>query len=89
MKEKIKEEALKELKRIEFALSELKLLKEQGSDLLNMIQSYFEDAKHFYNKGEYLESFELSVYLFGILDALANLEVIDPGKAKKHYKIEQ
>ena len=47
------------------------------------------DANYFYAKGKLLEAFELYSYLWGLLDAGARLGLFDPGKARKHYKIEQ
>lgn len=88
---KIQNKAEKELQRVKFALNELRLLKEdkKGKDLLLLIKSYAEDAEHFFKKEEYIESFELCSYVFGLLDSAARLGYINPGKAKKHYKIEQ
>jgi len=82
----------KEIERTEFALEEIsdsELNSEKFNDLLSLIKSYFKDALHFYNKGEFIESLELLSYLWGLLDAGARLGYIEPGKARKHFKIEQ
>jgi len=77
---------LKEFERLSFALKEATFLR--GSESCEeLVRSYFIDAKHFLDNEKYLECFELSVYVFGILDCLARLGLLDPGKARKHYKI--
>ena len=83
----MKEIAQKEKNRVEFALSELKKKHDKAEPVLELIYSYSKDAGHFFEKGEFLEAFELYVYVFGLLDALARLDLIDTGNAKMHYKI--
>lgn len=87
----IKNKADKELSRVNFALKELKLSSDDSKarDLLELIKSYAKDAQHFYGKNDYLECFELCSYVFGLLDSAARLGFIDPGNARKHYKIDQ
>lgn len=85
----MREDAEKEMKRIEFAFSELKITDKQAEHPLELAKSYFVDAKHFFEKKDYEKSVRLLYYIFGILDSLATLKIIDPGKAKKHYKIDQ
>ena len=81
--------AIKEKKRTDLAFSELKLIDERGRDLLELARSYKQDADFFFGKKKWFESIEIYSYLFGILDSLARLKMIDPGKARPHYKIEQ
>ncbi len=85
----IREEALKEFDRISFAIKELRILNKKAERVIELIKSYQEDAEYFLKKKKYFEAFEICVYVFGLLDTLANLKLIDPGKARKHYKIEQ
>lgn len=85
----MKKAAEKEKRRTDFVFSELRLLDEKGKDLLELARSYKKDADFFFKKEKWFEAFELYVYLFGILDSLARLGLIDPGKAREHYKIEQ
>ncbi len=84
----IKKLAEKELLRSTFAFKEIKILR-GGEDLYTLAKSYFDDAKHFYDNEEYFEAFELFNYLWGLLDAGARLGIFNPGKARKHYKIDQ
>ena len=85
---KLESQVVKEFERTTFAFSELKVNK-GGEDLYTLARSYFDDALHFYNKGALLEAFELFAYVWGLLDAGARLGLFNPGKARKHYKIEQ
>jgi hypothetical protein len=85
----MREMAEKEKERTDFAFRELALLDKRGEDLLRLAKSYKKDADTFFKEKKWLEAFELYVYLFGILDSLARLGMIDPGKARKHYKVDQ
>ena len=79
--------AKKEKERVDFALRELRINDERANVVMELVNSYKEDADYFFKNKKYLEAFELYVYIFGLLDALARLNLIDPGKARKHYKI--
>lgn len=84
-----KNKSEKELLRVRFAVKELKLLvdDDKSRNLLRLVNSYVSDAEHFFSKGDFLESFELCVYVFGLLDSAANLGIIDPGAARDNYKV--
>ena len=79
----------KEKERTKRAFLNLKLINEKGKDLLNYAKSYYDDANYFLSKGLYIEAFELYSYVWGILDSLARLNYIDPGKSKKDFKVDQ
>jgi len=83
----MEELAKREKKRVELALRELKIKDEKANSVMELINSYKEDADYFFSKKKYLEAFELYVYIFGLLDALARLNLIDPGRAKHLYKV--
>ncbi len=85
----MQQETEKELERVKFAFSELKVLDKSARQTIELAKSYFVDAQHFYARKDYEKSIRLLYYIFGILDALATLKLIDPGAAKKHYKIDQ
>lgn len=87
---KLEEQVKIELKRTKFAFKELKINnKNKAKELYELANSYFKDAKYFYQQGRLLEAFELFAYTWGLLDAGARLKLFDPGKAIKHYKIDQ
>ncbi|MGC9133330.1 MAG: DUF357 domain-containing protein [Nanopusillaceae archaeon] len=50
--------------------------------------SYYKDMKYFYENKEYVKAFELENYIWGILDALINLNLIEvPEDYKKWFKL--
>jgi hypothetical protein len=71
------------------ALDALKVTDEKAHEVMELVNSYSVDADHFFSQSKFLEAFELYVYIFGILDALARLGMVDPGEARKHFKVEQ
>ena len=69
---KITEEALKTL---EVAVHGKSLLKVVADDFLTMAKSYFEDARHYYEKGDYVTAFAALNYAHGFIDAGVRLGV--------------
>jgi len=47
------------------------------ADCLDMILRYFSDALHFYEKGDYVNSFAALNYAHGWLDACARIGIFD------------
>lgn len=87
---KLRKKVKEELERTKFALEELRVEdSKKAKSLERLVRSYYEDARHFYEKGEFLKAFELFSYTWGLLDAGARLGIFNPGKARKHYKIDQ
>lgn len=68
--------ALEKLKVIAPERSHLRKLAE---DYLSMARAYFEDARHFYEKGDYLNAFGCVNYAHGWLDAGARQGLFDVG----------
>ena len=85
--DKIRKERLFDyLGKTEKALGKLKVtapkksqIKKIAEDFLNMASSYFSDAKHFFEKGEYVDAFACVNYAHGWLDAGARLGLFDVG----------
>lgn len=50
-------------------------LKKAGEDFLDMATRYFDDAKYFKEKGDYVTAFAALNYAHGFLDAGARLKV--------------
>ena len=64
--------------------------KKHAEEFLEMIASYYHDGVHFFQKEEFLESFECFVYAWGWLDAGARMGFFQiPPDLKKHFKIDQ
>ncbi len=51
--------------------------KEAAEDFLRMAKSYYEDAKHFMKKGDYVTAFAALNYAHGWLDAGARIGLFD------------
>ncbi|WP_297499693.1 DUF357 domain-containing protein [Thermococcus sp.] len=69
---KITEEALS---RLEIAVHEKSLLMKVAEDFLTMARSYFNDARYYYDKGDYVTAFAALNYAHGFIDAGVRLGV--------------
>jgi hypothetical protein len=50
--------------------------------------SYYNDMKYFYENKDFVKAFELENYIWGILDTLINLGLIEvPEEYKKWFKL--
>lgn len=87
VKSEITEDRLtKYLKKTEDALAMVKITAPERShsnkiaeDFLNMAKSYYTDAVHFFESGEYVDSFACVNYAHGWLDSGARLGLFDVG----------
>ncbi len=62
----------------------------EDDNVWDLVLSYWEDCKYFYGKEDYVKAFELVNYIWGMLDALANLSLLKiPENLRKYFKIEQ
>ncbi|UCE75508.1 MAG: DUF357 domain-containing protein [Methanomassiliicoccales archaeon] len=65
------------LEKIKISSPERSHARKIAEDFLNMASSYFSDAKHFFEKGEYVDAFACVNYAHGWLDAGARLGLFD------------
>ncbi|ASJ10930.1 hypothetical protein A3L12_06255 [Thermococcus sp. P6] len=63
------------LKTLEIAVHEKSLLRSVAEDFLTMARSYFEDARYYYGKGDYVTAFAALNYAHGFIDAGVRLGV--------------
>ncbi len=70
------EEALNKIEIVQPSRSHFKCLAE---DFLEMVEAYYEDANHFYDKDDYVNAFACINYAHGWLDAGARLGLFDTG----------
>ncbi|MBT3298135.1 DUF357 domain-containing protein [archaeon] len=61
------------LEKASVALDERRMA--DAKDFFNMIQCYYNDAKHFFNKGDYVNAFAALNYAHGWLDAGARIRL--------------
>ena len=57
-------------------------LDKEREDMLDMIRRYISDAKHFYEKGDFVNAFAALSYAHGWLDAGARLGIFDVHDSK-------
>jgi len=75
----------RELKKLREVFEKVKVKKD--ADAFKLALSYFQDAKHFDKKKEYVKAFELVNYVWGILDALAiSKDISVPKEIQKWFK---
>lgn len=84
MQEDLKGKVEKYLKIEEDALSKIRIiapvdsyLEKLAQDNLVMIKSYFEDARHFYEKGDLINAFAALNYSYGWIDSGVRLGIFD------------
>nr|WP_157868148.1 DUF357 domain-containing protein [Pyrococcus abyssi] len=70
------------LERIEVAVDERSHLYIVAKDFLTMARSYFEDAKYYYEKGDYVTAFAAINYAHGFIDAGVRLGVFKGENSK-------
>ncbi len=79
----------------ERALAKVKIVKEgkvcfedAANDFLDMAKRYFEDARHFQEKGDAVTAFAALNYAHGWLDAGARLGLFDVGNDSKLFTVD-
>ncbi len=73
------------------ALAKVKIVsvnRKQAEDALDMARRYFEDAKHFRDKGEIVTAFAALNYAHGWLDAGARLGLFDVGHDSELFTVD-
>jgi hypothetical protein len=71
----MKDEAEKEIKKMQPVIDSLKLEKKEAEELFRMTVAYFNDAKYFFEKGKYVQAFEAAVIVWAYVDAGLHLGV--------------
>lgn len=71
----LKQEAEKEVQRMEKIFRSLRLTNKKGKKLLELVKAYFQDSKYFLQKKRYLQAFEAAVICWAYVDAGLHLGV--------------
>lgn len=80
--------AKKEIDKVELIIKSLKLVDSKGKDIINLINSYFEDAKYFYAKKQFIQAFEAAVMCWTYADAGLHLKVFEiPNELRKLFTV--
>jgi len=82
---KIKELTKKEIEKIEEIIKEVKLKDNVALEVYNLALSYFTDAKHFFEKEDFIRAFEAVVISWAYLDACLHFGFIEVSERFKKY----
>jgi len=80
----ITKEALNKLK---IAAPERSFNRKMADDFLNMAASYYSDATHFYETGDYINAFASVNYAHGWLDCGARIGLFDVGEDDRLFTL--
>jgi hypothetical protein len=82
--------AEKEMKRMEEIFAKIEILnKLQADEFYSFAENYFEDGKHFFGKGKYVEAFEAFIISWAYIDAGLKLIFFKvPNNLKKHFTVD-
>jgi hypothetical protein len=90
----LKAKAQKDIGTTKRALDKLKIiapershLKKMAEDCLSMAKAYYNDAVHFFEKGDYINAFACVNYAHGWLDAGARLGIFEVGGDDKLFTL--
>jgi hypothetical protein len=84
----LQQEADKEIKRIDKVLEELEVLDHHGQEILELIESYHTDSKHFFKEKMFLQAFEAAVICWAYVDTGLHLNLFKvPEEMKRIFTI--
>jgi len=73
--EKLKEETLRMLKKIESLVDKIEIVDDKGEKMLTNMKAYISDSKHFLQNKDFIKAFESIVWSWAILEICEELEV--------------
>jgi len=71
--EKLQEEALKMLKKIEPMIEKVQVNSKKGGEMLTNMKAYVSDSKHFLKEKDFIRAFESVVWSWAILEICEEL----------------
>ena len=78
VEDRIKKEAEKEMNRMTKIFDSVKVSgKGMSLDFYRFAKNYFEDGKHFFDKGDYIEAFEAFIIAWAYIDAGLKLKYFE------------
>jgi len=84
----IKELTKKEIEKIEKIIKNVKLKDNIALEVYNLALSYFSDAKHFFEKEDFIRAFEAIIISWTYLDACLHFGFIEiPEKFKRYFTV--
>jgi len=73
--EKLLEETLKMIEKIEPMISKIDVVGDKGEEMLENTKAYVSDSKHFLNEKDFIRAFESIVFAYGILETCEELGI--------------
>ncbi|NIO44256.1 MAG: DUF357 domain-containing protein [Candidatus Aenigmarchaeota archaeon] len=73
--EKLKEETLKMLKKIESLIDKIEIVDSRGEGMLTNMKAYISDSKHFLDNKDFIKAFESIVWSWAILEICEELGI--------------
>ncbi|OGI12410.1 hypothetical protein A3K64_01095 [Candidatus Micrarchaeota archaeon RBG_16_36_9] len=71
--EKLQEETLKMLKKIEPMIDKIEINSKKGEEMFTNMKAYISDSKHFLKEKDLIRAFESIVFAYGILETCIDL----------------
>ncbi|MFZ8830025.1 MAG: DUF357 domain-containing protein [Candidatus Aenigmatarchaeota archaeon] len=77
-----------EIEKMESILKEVMVKDVRALEVYNLALSYFTDAKHFFDKKDFVRAFEAIVICWAYLDACLHFNFLEiPEEFKKHFTV--
>jgi hypothetical protein len=77
-----------EIEKMESILKEVKVKDVRALEVYNLALSYFTDAKHFFDKKDFVRAFEAIVICWAYLDACLHFGFLEiPEEFKKYFTV--
>ena len=73
--EKLLEETLKMIEKIEPMINKIDVVGDKGEEMLENTKAYVSDSKHFLKEKDFVRAFESIVFAYGILETCEELGV--------------
>ena len=73
--EKLQEETLKMLEKIEPMINKIDVVGDKGEEMLENAKAYVSDSKHFLKEKDFIRAFESVVFAYGILETCEELGI--------------
>ncbi|MFH0711098.1 MAG: DUF357 domain-containing protein [Candidatus Aenigmatarchaeota archaeon] len=86
--DELEKETEKEIKRIDEVLKVLEVLNQDGKGILELIESYHTDSKHFFKEKKFLQAFEAAVICWAYVDVGLHVGIFKvPEEMKKTFTV--
>ncbi|MEM5815178.1 MAG: DUF357 domain-containing protein [Candidatus Aenigmatarchaeota archaeon] len=81
----IEELCKKEIEKMEKVIREVKIVNPNGLEIFNLSLSYLKDSKYFFEKKDFLRSFEAIIISWAYIDVGLHLKLFEISESLKIY----